>query len=106
MSDDKVIKIRCPDSNSPDNDERWQTLADIAYAMDGEPQNETTYLAAALEVFGESSDDGKDDFAGYAVNHLLMSLQRNRLWLLSQLTPDGSVIVDRIAVVDGEEVPF
>ena len=105
MSDDKVIKIRCPDPDSPDSGERWQTLADIAYAMDGEPQNETTYLAAALEVFGES-DAGKDDFAGYAVNYLLMGLQRNRLWLLSQLTPDGSVTVDRIAVVDGEEIPF
>lgn len=105
MSDDKVIKLRCPGPGSPDDDERWQTLADLAYAMDGEPQNETTYLAAALDVFG-NSDDRTDDFAGYAVHRLLTSLQRNRSWLLSQLTPDGSVIVDRIAIVDGEEIPL
>lgn len=70
-ADPKIFEPKRPQN-------RWQVLADAAYALDHETLTETEYLRSALAAFSDPTDPTVD-FEGYAVNALLSALLRNRI---------------------------
>ena len=82
-------------------DERWQAIEDMAYAIDGDPSKEDACLWATREHF--RGCDSKTDWPGYVVCHLLESLMLNRGHKLRRLVPtagargSGNGDVDHLA---------
>ena len=54
----------------PRRPDRWQTVADMAEAMDADPTREGDFLNEILEAFPEP-DDPESDPAGAAVRRLV-----------------------------------
>jgi hypothetical protein len=73
FDDDEPEAAKAPPRSE---DDRWQAIEDMAYAIDDEPAKEAVWLWSAREYF--RGCDPNTDWPGYVVGHLLESLLVNR----------------------------